>query len=215
MLKTKVILVLTLGIMTILALTTVVVAQEDAETNVIRNFEVQVTDIDRSDNTQGIMIDYRNLQEKDDPLLVEVRLPDGVNYVEYDSSNSPIKKEDELTWLFRLDENSKASLRVEVEIEDMNNKGEAIITRSLGTENTRNFSAVLPNKVSIKNLVDKNNNYLIDNKEILTAIEYWRTGETLGQGQEITSDDLLRLIEYWQKGLNFTPVVPASEPTSD
>lgn len=186
-----------------------VVAQETSK-NVIKNFGAEVTDINNSDDKQSIMISYNNLRNTDDPLLVSISLPENAEYINYSTQQDHTKKQNQKKWLFRPSEEESVSMRVSVKLSDFSQTQKARVTGQIGLNETRNLTVKLPEKQKVLNIIDSNNNYHIDDEELLKAINYWKEDTEIGQGQKVSSEQLLKIIEFWKNDTRFIPVVPAS-----
>lgn len=59
----------------------------------------------------------------------------------------------------------------------------------------------------LRNVIDKNGNYVIDDGEILEAVSHWVNEDVVpGYGEKISDEKILELIDLWQNNTNFKEV---------
>ena len=80
------------------------------------------------------------------------------------------------------------------------------VSDAAGNTDTDTIEVTVESQSSIEEAIDSNNNNQIDSREILQAIQYWRTNEVVPgtDGETISSIDILELIRLWRttSGIN-------------
>lgn len=183
-----------------------VVNAQESQSDVIRPIEI-------SENVQkpgvsNVFISlnkrYSKFKDNEGGLIMEIKHSDDIEVDVIDSGeNSHYNEEENKILTTSVEDEWDVKLKAE------GSEGEINIKITDG-ENVQSTRINLAFKESLRNVVDSNNNYMIDDNEILRVINAWKNNEKLG-GNEVNSKDVLRLVEYWANNTNFLPAYPTDQ----
>ena len=144
------------------------------------------------------------LSEGDGSGYIMTLEPKNVDITNIETPSSGYWNEDKKKILFTDPPDSvDVVVNVEGNVEDNTSMGVRVTDGNV--TNDERFSLSL--KQELRNVIDENNNYVLDDGEILEAVSYWVNGDVVpGYGEEISDEEILDLIELWENNTNFKEV---------
>jgi hypothetical protein len=134
-----------------------------------------------------------------------VNIPEGLAVVEQSGDGGTWKQSDKRWVWTTIRQNEQVTPSVTVAVpseggESYSITGEVLTNEQSVAEATSKVTVQPADGQTIQRAIDTNNNNIIDDTEILQAIEYWRNDEQVPEtsGRTINDIKILELIEMWR-----------------
>jgi hypothetical protein len=184
-------------------------ADTDMVTATVRSADTDVASISAEDvsaqsGTEAtVKFNLTNTASEQSGYILNLTLP-GTWNVTSQSSDGGTWRASETKWLWQtIDSNQTVNPSITVAVPETANGNYSINTAVKTTDGVvaeTNATIQVYDTLTINQAIDENNDGQIGDFEVLTAIEYWRTGEKVPQtdGKTIGDSKILKLIELWR-----------------